>query len=155
MTFHLKESKATFSALKSRLFSAGKSPFQRTNRVFELRISNSKNGIPEQYRKVNENPHFWKVGFSPMFSNNGWKVKRYLISNPPRKQLFLRSGIWSRLSWGGILGRNWDKNFKTFASCYLQSPPTADFIPLLPWFSWTWDFYKKQLKVGGGLALYT
>ncbi len=27
----------------------------------------------------------------------------------------------------GILGRNWDKNLKTFAQCYSQSPQPGDF----------------------------
>jgi hypothetical protein len=65
VTFHLKESKATFSALKSRLFSAGKSPFQRTNRVFEFRISNSKKGIPEQWHKGEWKPAFLKSRLFP------------------------------------------------------------------------------------------
>ncbi len=30
---------------------------------------------------------------------------------------------------GVFLGRNWDKNLKTFAPCYSQSPPPADFTP--------------------------
>jgi hypothetical protein len=29
----------------------------------------------------------------------------------------------------GIRGCNWDKKLKTFAPCYSQSPPPADFTP--------------------------
>jgi hypothetical protein len=32
----------------------------------------------------------------------------------------------------GVIGHNWDKNLKTFASCYSQSPPPADFTPPPP-----------------------
>jgi hypothetical protein len=30
---------------------------------------------------------------------------------------------------GRILGRNWEKNLKTFAPCYSQSPQPAEFTP--------------------------
>ncbi len=48
----------------------------------------------------------------------------------------------------GMHGRSWDKNFKTFAPCYSQSPPPADFtFNRLPHgFSWTWDFYSNSWK---------
>jgi hypothetical protein len=42
----------------------------------------------------------------------------------------------------GILGRNWDKNLKTFAPCYSQSPPLTDFTH-------PYGFLQQQLKVGG------
>jgi hypothetical protein len=38
---------------------------------------------------------------------------------------------------GGILGCNWDKNLRTFAPCYSQT------------------HLQQQLKMGGGLALFT
>jgi hypothetical protein len=41
------------------------------------------------------------------------------------------AAIFSVYSYGAnrrdILGRNWDKNLKTFAPCYSQSPPPAGF----------------------------
>ncbi len=151
MTFHLKESKATFSALKSRLFSAGKSPFQHTNLVFEFRISNSKKGIPEQWQKGEWKPVFLKSRLFPSLFEQWLKSEK--VPYHPRVKTAAPTQ-WN-LKLRGSLGRNWNKNLKTFASCYLQSPPTPDFTPLPPWFSWTWDFYKQQLKVGGGLALYT
>jgi hypothetical protein len=57
------------------------------------------------------------------------------------------------LSGGGcILGRNWDKNLRTFAPCYSQSPPPADFTP--PMFVFNLRFLHQQLKVGGSLDLF-
>ncbi len=47
-------------------------------------------------------------------------------------------------NWGRILGRIWDKNFKTFLACYSQSALLANFPPQL-WFSWTWDFHSLDL----------
>ncbi len=37
---------------------------------------------------------------------------------------------------GGILGRIRDKKFETFALCYSQSPPPADFTPPLKPKAW-------------------
>ncbi len=53
----------------------------------------------------------------------------------------------------GILGRNWDKNLKTFAPCYSQSPPPADLAPTMVFLDLR--FLQQQLKVGGGLVLFT
>jgi hypothetical protein len=46
---------------------------------------------------------------------------------------------------GCILGRNWDKNLKTFAPCYSKSPMVL--LDLI--------FLQQQLKVGVGLASFT
>ncbi len=46
---------------------------------------------------------------------------------------------------GGILGRNWDKNLKTVATCFSQSPPPADFTPPCGILSLT--FLQQQLKL--------
>ncbi len=54
---------------------------------------------------------------------------------------------------GWILGNNLDKNLKTFAPYYSQSPPPADFTP--PMVFLNLRFLQHQLKVGGGLALFT
>ncbi len=47
---------------------------------------------------------------------------------------------------GRILGRNWEKNLKTFPPCSLQSPLLADFTPHLwfSWFSWIWDLERRK-----------
>jgi hypothetical protein len=45
------------------------------------------------------------------------------------------------------------KNLKAFAPCYSQSPPPADFTP--PYVFLDLICLRQQLKVGGGLALFT
>jgi hypothetical protein len=52
------------------------------------------------------------------------------------------------------LDRIWDKNLTTFAPCYPKSPPDADFTTPLYGFLER-EILKPQLKVGGGLALFT
>jgi hypothetical protein len=53
-----------------------------------------------------------------------------------------------------ILGRNWDKNVKTFATCYSQTPQPAECTP--PFYGFLdFKFLQQQLKVCGGLALFT
>ncbi len=51
---------------------------------------------------------------------------------------------------GGILGRNWDGNLKTFAPCYSQSPPKQIFLSVFL----DLRFLLQQLTVGGGLDLF-
>jgi hypothetical protein len=46
---------------------------------------------------------------------------------PPSKG---SADIWRPiLDWRRVLGRNWDNNLRTFAPCYSQSPPLANFTP--------------------------
>jgi hypothetical protein len=50
----------------------------------------------------------------------------------------------------GILRRNWDKNPKTFAPCYSQSPPPEDFTP--PYVFFYLGFLQATAESGRGLC---
>ncbi len=71
-----------------------------------------------------------------------------------RQELWITLFLYHFSKLGCILGRNWDKNLKIFASCCSQSPLPADFtLPYCPFLNFR--FLQQQLKVGGGLALVT
>jgi hypothetical protein len=48
---------------------------------------------------------------------------------------------------GGILGRNWDKNLKTFAACYSQSPPPSLYILEVAVFFFLLHFIYKSIHL--------
>ncbi len=50
----------------------------------------------------------------------------------------------------GILGRNWNKNLQTFAPCYSQSLPPADFTP--PYGFLGLEIYTATAESGWGFG---
>jgi hypothetical protein len=75
-------------------------------------------------------------------------VNIFLVSEKYSPHLYFRQNLSRR----GILGRNGDENLKTFSPCYSQSSPLTFLLTPMVLLDL---FLQQQLKVGGGLAVFT
>ncbi len=90
---------------------------------------------------------WWRGSWSPLVSRHDCSLQSSCPATPHRSSFLPRfSCTWHFVV---LRGYSWTK---TFAPCYSQSPPTADFILPL-WFSLTWDLYITA-KSGWGLGFF-